>query len=295
MGPHFSQVGGAGLIHDRRTKIPLAMWCGQKIGGGDRDGNRRQRLEGCRHKLRDTQGPQRLQEAGKALRRARGPVSPDHTLISGRRDRANECRSKSARVRSPAARPRTLHSGSLGTGAARSSLHLHRPLCGCGGLHGSLGAPPVSPGSWDGRHPARVWPAPSRGSTEMSREEQAGCCPHHRPPPCESSLSGPALTPCPRPLASTSSQMQWALRHPTPPWRPPAQPQSRGTPVGFPGSHTSPDLISWTVSLWDDWAVPGRPVSGVPWAESGRGAGIENPFLAWGEWLELLQPQSPHL
>ena len=190
------------------------------------------------------------------------------------------------------------HSGSLGAGAARSSLHLHRPLCGAGASMGPSGVPrgsPVSPGLWDGWHPAR-WPAPSRGSTEMSREEQAGCCPHHRRPPCESSLSGPALTPCPRPLASTSSQMQWALRHPTPPLRrPPAQPQSRGTPVGFPGSHTSPDLISWPVSLWDDWGVSGRPVSGVQWAESGRGAGIGSPFLAWGEWLELLQPQSPHL
>lgn len=26
------------------------------------------------------------------------------------------------------------------------------------------------------------------------RSKQAGCCPHHRRPPCESSLSGPALT-----------------------------------------------------------------------------------------------------
>lgn len=295
MGPHFSQVGGVGLIPDRRTKIPLAMWCGQKKGGGDRDGSLRQRLEGRRHKLRDTRGPQRLQEAGKALRRARGPVSPDHTLISGCQDRANECWSKSARVQSPAAQPRPLTQGVSGRGP-RAPHSICTDLCAVRGPPWVPRGSPVSPGLWDGWHPARVWPAPSRGSTEMSREEQAGCCPHHRRPPCESSLSGPALTPCPRPLASTSSQMQWALRHPTPPLRrPPAQPQSRGTPVGFPGSHTSPDLISWPVSLWDDWGVSGRPVSGVQWAESGRGAGIGSPFLAWGEWLELLQPQSPHL
>lgn len=144
MGPHFSQVGGAGLIHDRRTKIPLAMWCGQKIGGGDRDGNRRQRLEGCRHKLRDTQGPQRLQEAGKALRRARGPVSPDHTLISGRRDRANECRSKSARVRSPAARPRTLTQGVSGRGL-RAPHSICTDLCAGAGASMGPSGPPRSP------------------------------------------------------------------------------------------------------------------------------------------------------
>lgn len=144
MGPHFSQVGGVGLIPDRRTKIPLAMWCGQKKGGGDRDGSLRQRLEGRRHKLRDTRGPQRLQEAGKALRRARGPVSPDHTLISGCQDRANECWSKSARVQSPAAQPRPLTQGVSGRGP-RAPHSICTDLCAVRGPpwvpRGSLGAP----------------------------------------------------------------------------------------------------------------------------------------------------------
>lgn len=176
----------------------------------------RQRLEGCRHKLRDRQGPQKLEEAGKALRQSLGGVSPGHTLISGHRDQANECWSKSARVRSPAGRPRPLTQGesqgggrALLTPSAPTSVQMRGPPWVPQG-------PVVSPGSWDSQHPAQAWLDPSRGSTEMPSEEQAGCRPDgtHRPP-CESSLGGPALTPCPGPPASTSAQMQWALWQPT--------------------------------------------------------------------------------
>lgn len=90
---------------------------------------------------------------------------------------------------------------SLGTGLRASLLHLHRPCAGAGASMGP--SPPVSPGPWGRPAPCPGVAGSSRGSTEMSREEQTGCCPHHRRPPCESSLSGPALTPCPRPLAST--------------------------------------------------------------------------------------------
>lgn len=166
------------MIPDRRTKIPLAMWCGQKKEGEtEREGRMRQRLEGCGHKLRDMGGPQKLEEAGKALRQSSGRVSPGHTPISGHQDQANECWSKSARVRSPAGRPRPLTQGEsrgggreLLTPSAPNSVRVRGPPWVPQG-------PAVSPGSWDSRHPAQAWPAPSRGSTEMTSEEQAGCRP----------------------------------------------------------------------------------------------------------------------
>lgn len=188
-------------------------------------------------------------------------MSPDHTLISDRRDRANECWSKSASVWAPAGRPRPLTPGESRRGGctdrsgrgrvltplAPTSVRVWGPLWVPRG-------PAVSLGSWyGGQHPARARLAPSRGNTEIPSESSSVAQPRPRAP-------GSRPASLPRRSGLCGSQ------HLPPPRRPPAQPQSRGTPVGFPGRHTSPDLISWPASLWDDRGVPGRPVSG------GRGA-----------------------
>lgn len=126
---------------------------------GDRDGNRRQRLEGCRHKLRDTQGPPEAAGGRKGPPQSfRGPVSPDHTLISGRRDRANECRSAVRRGCGHRSTAQDTPLRESRTGLRASSLHLHRPLCGCGASMGPSPRSPQAPGT--GWHPARVWPLP---------------------------------------------------------------------------------------------------------------------------------------
>lgn len=61
------------LIPDRRTKIAHAMWYGQKERKGDRE-RREHETEagGTRAQLRDMWGPQKLEEAGKALHQSSG-------------------------------------------------------------------------------------------------------------------------------------------------------------------------------------------------------------------------------
>ena len=219
----------------------------------------RQRREGRGHSSGTCGDPRCWKRQERPSARVRGAVSPDHTLISDRWDRANECWSKSARVWAPAGRPRPLTQGEsrrggctdrsgqgrmLLTPSALTSVRVWGPLWVPRG-------PAVSLGSWyGGQHPARVRPAPSRGNTEM---------------PSESSLGGSALTLGPRLPASVSSQTQWALRQPTPTSSSAASGTASelGDPRGFPGRHTSPDLISWPATLWDDREVPGRPVSGA--------------------------------
>lgn len=172
------------------------------------------------------------------------------TLISGRQDRANECRpSQPGAV--TAARLRTLTQGVSGRG-----LHAPHSICTdlCAGAGPPCGPVPGLPRLLDGRHPARVWPGSLRGSTEMSREEQAGCCPiTGGKPRVESSLSGPALTPvlpgpwpAPLPRCSGLCGIQHLLGGPRHSLR-------AGAPRGFSfGSHTSPDSSPGLLGLWDD-------------------------------------------
>ena len=169
----------------------------------------RQRREGRGHSSGACGDPRRWKRQERPSNRAQGAVSPDHTLISDRRDRANECWSKSASVWAPAGQPRPLAQGESQRGGCTDRSGRGRMLLTPSALTsvwvwGPLWVPwglAVSLGSWyGGQHPARVRPAPSRGNTEM---------------PSESSLGGPALTLGPRLPARVSSQTQWALRQPT--------------------------------------------------------------------------------
>ena len=90
------------------------MPCGvakTKEGEREREGSMRQRREGHGHSSGTCGDPRCWKRQERPSTRARGAVSPDHTLISDCWDQSNECWSKSASVWAPAGRPRPLTQG----------------------------------------------------------------------------------------------------------------------------------------------------------------------------------------